>query len=81
MIYKYIGSVLVSAFHDHFGFTLFSEHDPLTERTCDEGLIYHRMSFNNTAIHWKFASWNHLNYISTLYKFHIYLFFTAYKLT
>lgn len=44
--------------------------------TCDEGLIYHRLSFNNIAINWEFASWNYFDNITPLNQFNVYLIFT-----
>lgn len=45
--------------------------------TCDERLIHHGVSFNNTAIHWEFASWDHLDNVTSLNQFHIDLLLTG----
>lgn len=45
--------------------------------TCDERLIHHGVSFNNTAIHWEFASWDHFDNVTSLNQLHIHLFLTG----
>lgn len=45
--------------------------------TCDERLIHHGVSFNNSAIHWEFASRNHFDNVPSLNQFHIHLFLTG----
>lgn len=45
--------------------------------TCDERLVHHGVSFNDTAIHWEFASWDHLDNVPSLNQLHIHLLLTA----